>query len=103
MLLRLNHLGLAIARAVSTAPPAPPALDGGGVAWHPLDEDADPLDDGTLVEAEIDRRAALEAAAALVEETSRSAKFDGGGGGGGGGGTSAASVLDPGASLAGEA
>jgi serine/threonine protein kinase len=85
-------------RAVSAAPPAPPALDGGGVAWHPLDEDADPLDDGTLVEAEIDRRAALEAAAALVEDTSRSAKFDGGGGG-----ASAASVLDPGASLAGEA
>ncbi len=64
-----------------TASSAPPALDGGGVAWHPLSEDADPLDDSALAEAEIDRRAALEAAAALVEDTFRSAKFDGGGGG----------------------
>mmetsp|Transcript_22868 Transcript_22868/g.41215 ORF Transcript_22868/g.41215 Transcript_22868/m.41215 type:complete len:268 (-) Transcript_22868:60-863(-) len=50
-------------------------LDTGGVAWNLLDEDdVDPLDDSTLVEAESDRRAALEAAAAVLEDTSRSAK-----------------------------
>ncbi|KAL3787463.1 hypothetical protein ACHAW5_009001 [Stephanodiscus triporus] len=80
-------------RTISTAPPS---LDVEGVTWIPLDEDADPIDDGALAEAEIDRRVALEAAAAL-EDTSRSAKFDGNGG------AAAASALDPGASLTGEA
>jgi hypothetical protein len=81
-------------RTVSNA--APPALDSGGVTWHPLDDDVDPLDDGTLAEAETDRRVALDSAAAL-EESTRSTKLDGIGG------ASAASSLDPGASLAGEA
>ncbi|KAL3816655.1 hypothetical protein ACHAXA_000833, partial [Cyclostephanos tholiformis] len=81
-------------RRISNA--APPALDSGGVQWHPLDDDVDPLDDGALAEAEIDRRVALEAAAAL-EDSSRSAKLEGIGG------VSAASALDPGSSLAGEA
>lgn len=39
----------------------PTALDTGGVAWNLIDEEADPLDDNTLVEAEVDRQAALEA------------------------------------------
>ena len=74
------------------------SLDTGDVTWNLLDERGDPLDDGMLVEAEIDRRAALEAAAAAFEDTSRSAK-----GGDGINGTPGASVLDPGASLTGEA
>ncbi|KAL7526792.1 hypothetical protein ACHAWF_001914, partial [Thalassiosira exigua] len=54
-----------------------PSLDTGGVAWSLLDQDdVDPLDDNTLTEAESDRRAALEAAAAVLEDTSRSAKND---------------------------
>ena len=70
-------------------------LDTGGVAWNLLDDDnADPLDDDTLVEAENERLAALEAAAALQEDTSRSAKGDG---------NTNAPALDPGAALAGEA
>lgn len=53
-------------------------LDTGGVVWNLLDDgDADPLDDNTLVEAENDRRAALEASAAVLDDTSRSAKGDG--------------------------
>jgi hypothetical protein len=71
---------------------ASPALDSGGITWQPLDEDADPLDDSALAEAEIDRRVALEAAAALEDS-----KLDGIGG------VLAASALDAGASLAGEA
>ena len=74
------------------------SLDTGDVTWNLLDERGDPLDDGMLVEAEIDRRAALEAAAAAFEDTSRSAK-----GGDGINGTPGALVLDPGASLTGEA
>ncbi|KAL7535927.1 hypothetical protein ACHAXR_010875 [Thalassiosira sp. AJA248-18] len=74
-------------------------LDTGGVAWNLLDEeDVDPLDDHTLVEAENDRRAALEAAAAVLDDASRSAK-----GGDGNTNTPAASALDPGASFTGEA
>ncbi|KAL9185325.1 hypothetical protein ACHAXT_003102 [Thalassiosira profunda] len=67
-------------------------LDTGGVAWTLLDEeDADPLDDNALAEAENDRRAALEAQAGM-EDTSRSAKDD-----------TPAPALDPGAKLTGEA
>jgi hypothetical protein len=73
-------------------------LDNGDVTWKLLDEVGDPLDDEMLVEAEIDRRAALEAAAAAFEDSSRSAK-----GGDGINGTPGASALDPGASLTGEA
>ena len=71
----------------------PTSLDTGGVAWNLLDEAADPLDDSTLLEADVDRRAALEAAAAAMDDASRSAKGD----------TPAASALDPGASFTGEA
>ena len=71
-------------------------LDTGGVAWSLLDEkDIDPLDENTLVEAEGDRRAALEAAAAALEDTSQLAK--------GAEDSPAAAALDPGASLTGEA
>ena len=73
------------------------ALDTGDVTWNLLDEECDPLDDDTLLEAEIDRRAALEAAAAAFDDTSRSAKR------GDGNVAPGASVLDPGASLTGEA
>ena len=76
----------------------PSALDTGGVGWTLLDEDPDPLDDNTLVEADIDRRAALEAAAAVLDDTSRSAKGDGNNTA-----QAAASALDPGATLTGEA
>ena len=68
-----------------------PALDTGGVGWTLLDEDADPLDDTTLVDSEIDRRVALEVAAALEDNTSRSIV------------DVSAPVLDLGASLTGEA
>lgn len=74
------------------------AIDTVDVTWNLLDEDSDPLDNDTLVEAELDRRAALEAAAAAFEDTSRSAK-----GGDGINGAPGASALDPGAALTGEA
>ncbi|KAL7462704.1 hypothetical protein ACHAXS_003079 [Conticribra weissflogii] len=77
------------------------------VAWNPMDEvDVDPLDESTLNEAEHDRRAALEVAAAVLDEEAR-----------GIGGVPASSAgissannhagvpasLDPGVSLSGEA
>lgn len=68
-----------------------PALDAGGVGWILLDKDADPLDDNTLVDSEIDRRVALEVAAALEDNTSRSIV------------DVSAPALDLGASLTGEA
>jgi hypothetical protein len=79
-------------------------IDTGGVAWDLLDvEDADPLDSNALLEAENDRRAALEAAAAAMDDVSRVT----------GGASSAANLtnpanvvstnLDPGSSLSGEA
>ena len=79
-------------------------IDTGGVAWELLDaEDADPLDNNALLEAENDRRAALEAAAAAGDDMSRVT----------GGASSAANLtnasnivsanLDPGSSLSGEA
>lgn len=92
-------------RRRSTNAPKIAAIDTGGVSWDLLDaDDADPLDDTTLMEAENDRRAALEAAAAAFEDAARA-------NGGGGTGSSAgnASVpntvpnLDPGSSLSGEA
>lgn len=59
------------------------ATETGGVAWELLDnEDADPLEVDTLVEAENERRAGLEATAEAAGDTS---------------------LLDPGASLSGEA
>jgi hypothetical protein len=79
-------------------------IDTGGVAWDLLDvEDVDPLDCNELLEAENDRRAALEAAAAAMDDVSRVT----------GGASSAANLtnltnvvstnLDPGGSLSGEA
>jgi hypothetical protein len=79
-------------------------IDTGGVAWDLLDvEDADPLDCNELLEAENDRRAALEAAAAAMDDVSRVT----------GGASSAANLtnatnvistnLDPSGSLSGEA
>jgi hypothetical protein len=59
------------------------ASETGGITWDLLDvDDADPLDVNTLVEAENDRRAALEAVAEAAGDTN---------------------LLDPGASLSGEA
>lgn len=80
------------------------AIDTGGVVWDLLDaEDADPLDSNALIDAENDRRAALEAAAAAMDDVSRVT----------GGASSAANLtnpsnvvstnLDPGSSLSGEA
>lgn len=71
-------------------------LETGGVAWDLLDEAADVLDDGVLIEAENDRRSALEAAASQ-DEVGRS------GGNKDSGGPQAAPAVDPGASLTGEA
>ena len=70
-------------------------LETGGVAWDLLDEAADDLDEGVLIEAENDRRSALEAAASL-DEAGRS-------GGNKDPGLQAAAAVDPGASLTGEA
>eukprot|EP00804_Cyclotella_cryptica_P024469 CCRYP_017563-RA/>CCRYP_017563-RA protein AED:0.08 eAED:0.08 QI:115/1/0.5/1/1/1/2/0/807 len=79
-------------------------IDTGGVAWDLLDEeDADPLDHDTLLEAENDRRAALEAAAAAMDDVSRVT----GGASSVGNLTAASNIvstnLDPGGSLSGEA
>lgn len=54
-----------------------------------VDEDADPLDNNTLVDSEIDRCVALEVAAALEDNTSRSI-------------VDVSATADPGASLTGE-
>mmetsp|Transcript_17487 Transcript_17487/g.33374 ORF Transcript_17487/g.33374 Transcript_17487/m.33374 type:complete len:852 (-) Transcript_17487:68-2623(-) len=77
------------------------------VVWNPIDEDAvDPLDENTLNEADFDRWAALEAAAAALDEEARGA----GGAPASSAGISSAnnpsgvsSSLDPGVSLSGEA